>query len=159
MIPEVGQHIKVILKNNTVVEGIVEEWFNNYVKLKSLDEKSILIIPHPNEDIMLIKVFLTPEFPKLEFVKLKKDDGTEIETTPEAHRVLNEVASLEEQFQETLKLPSDNPDRLKTLAELKRLMNEQEKKIVSEKVKNHYIDGTRKVQYGYPGFFKKPRTK
>ncbi len=156
MIPEVGQHIKVILKNNTVVEGIVEEWFNNYVKLKSLDEKSILIIPHPNEDIMLIKIFLSPEFPKLEFVKLKKDDGTEVETTPEANRVLGEIASLEEQFQETLKLPSDNPDRLKTLAELKRLMNEQEKKIISEKVKNHYIDGTRKVQYGLPNFFKKP---
>lgn len=158
MIPETGQHVKLILKNNTLVEGIVEEWFNNYVKLKSLDEKSILIIPHPNEDIMLIKILLT-DFPKLEFVKLEKDNGTEVVTSSEAYRVDSEIASLQEQFQHTLALPSDTPDRLKTLAELKRLMNEQERKIVSEKVKNHYIDGTRKVQYGYPGFFKKPRTK
>ena len=81
MNPDTGSHVKLILKNNTVVEGIVEEWFANYVKLKSLDGQSVMIIPHPNEDIMLIKIFLADPVQSLEFVKLKKDNGTEVKTS------------------------------------------------------------------------------
>lgn len=153
MNPETGNHVKLILKNNTVVEGIVEEWFANYVKLKSLDGQSMIIIPHPNEDIMLIKIFLDDPMPSLEFVKLKKDEGTEVKTSP---YLQEQEAEIEAKFQAALNLPSEDPSRIKTLAELKKLKNDLERKIVSDKVKNHYIDGARKAQYGYPGFFKKP---
>lgn len=154
MNPDTGSHVKLILKNNTVVEGIVEEWFANYVKLKSLDGQSVMIIPHPNEDIMLIKIFLADPVQSLEFVKLKKDNGTEVKTSSV---LAEEEAEIEGKFKEALSLPSDDPTRMKTLVELKQMKTELEKKIISSRVKNHYIDGTRKVQYGYPGFLKKPR--
>lgn len=155
MNPETGSHVKIILKNNTVVEGIVEEWFGNYVKLKSLDGKSAMIIPHPNEDIMLIKIFLDAEPHSSENYKSKEDYKTEAHTP----NYLQEEADIEAKFQAALNLPSDDPTRIKTLAELKKMKNDLERKIFSEKVKNHYIDGTRKVQYGYPGFFKKSSPK
>lgn len=138
MIPKDGQHVKCILRTGAIAEGIVEEWYNNVVQLRSLDGESILIIPHPNEDIMLIKILMEKPAPE----QVNKED----------YEIKN---NLEKQFQKVQETPSTDPLRLKKLAELKLLMVEQEKKIIADKVKSHQVGEPRKVQYGQPGFLKK----
>lgn len=146
MIPEIGQHVKCLLRNNSLVEGIVKYWNTDRIELQSLDEKSILIIPHPEQDIMMIKILLENISDKENSQKLN----------PPNHAFYS--AELEKQIQETYDLPSDDPRRIKTIAELKIMLAEQEKKIIVEKMKEHHLGDVRKVQYGYPGLNKKPRT-
>jgi len=137
MIPEVGQHVKCLLKNNTIAEGIVEEWYNNYVKLKALDGKSYLIIHHPNEDIMLTKVM----------VEEKEENSA---PPPTLEKVIQEA-------------PVEPIDQMaldaKSKAELQIEMAKQEREIVAAKLREHHIGEVKKVKYGQPGFFKKPSTK
>jgi hypothetical protein len=158
MIPPDGSHVKILLRNNTIVEGIVKEWYGNVVKLQSLDDKSYVIIPHPEEDIVLIKVL--EGMPKIDLPIVDEvTDTMDTVTTEGVHMVEREIGHLESQFEEAQNLPTDDPDKAKTLARLRILMAEQEKKIISEKVRNHYPTEAKKVEYGYPGFFKKPGTK
>ena len=143
MMPKEGQHVKCVLRTGAMAEGIVEEWFNNVVQLRSLDGESVLIIPHPNEDIMLIKIVL--DKPKSEVIKekiIKKQTHSD----------------LEKELQKVYEQPSGDDLRTKKMAELKVLMAEQEKKIIADKLKDHRIGDTRKVEYGQPEFYKKPRT-
>jgi hypothetical protein len=145
MIPKTGQHVKIILRNGAMAEGILEEWFANEVQLKSLDGESILIITHPNEDIMLIKVFLE-----------KKPEEDESAPTEE------EADAFASQFEDAPDEKTDPFDPMKnmSLAQLRIEKMKQERKIIAEKLKDHSPStGPGKVQYGYPGFGKKPRTK
>jgi len=164
MTPQTGQHVKVILSNGVIAEGIVEEWHPNTVQLRSIDGESILIINKPTEDIMLIKIIL--EKPK------EKADFESVPSVEEA----NEFAA---HFQEVADStdPYDNAG-VKTLAQLRIELNKQERRIIAEKLKEHRpgigsksISRTynypgavsspeaRRNQYGYPGSSKKPSTK
>lgn len=141
---ESGKHVKIILRNGAMAEGTVEEWYANEVKLKSLDGESILIITHPAEDIMLIKVFLEKESEEEENLLTEEDADEFAEQFTEAEATHD---------------PTD-PDSRKSLAQLRIEMIQQERKIIAEKLKNHSPStGPGKVQYGYPGLGKKPRTK
>lgn len=131
-----GSHVKCVLQNSTVVEGIVLEWSNKIVKLKSLDETNIMIITHPEEDIRLIKVYVVED---------KKNNVP--------------LSDLEQQFKEEVEKPTNSDLRLKNLVDLKKMMAEQEKKIISEKLKSHHIGNVHGVKYEYPGFLKKPIAK
>lgn len=137
MIPPIESHVKILLRNNATVEGIVKEWSTEVIKLQSLDDQSYIIIPNPAQDIILIKVFL----------ERPAEEKTEIKT------------KLEQRFQQMMEQPSDNPIRNKSLAELKILLSEQDKQIVANKLKNHYPNEAKKVEYGYPRFLSKPSTK
>lgn len=138
-------HVKILLRNNTIVEGIVQDW-SNIVKLKSVDDQSYMIILHPEEDIILIKVFLVNSL--VEKIKtISKDDLEEVKT------------ELDQRFQQTIEQPSDAPERSKSLAELKILLAQQERQIVANKLKQHHIGETKKVEYGYPRFFPEPGSK
>jgi hypothetical protein len=130
MIPQIGQHIRCLLRNNLIIDGIVESWSDAKSVLRSLDNSSVSIIQHSSQDIVVIKIILKePE-------KLKSD--------------------LSSQFEEEYAKPSNDQLRLKNMAELKTLLNEQEKKIIAEKLKEHHVnDDVKKVTYGTPGFFKK----
>jgi hypothetical protein len=141
MIPEVGQHVKCMLKNGALAEGIVEEWYNNYVKLLACDHSSIIIIHHPEEDIVLTKIILDDDIA----VQYKEP----AETPPKN--------SAEAEFQKIVREPSSDL-RNKRLAELKVELAKEERKIIAEKLRDHHIGEVKKVQYGIPGFLKKPRT-
>lgn len=145
MTPQVGQHVKCILRNGAIAEGIVEEWYNNIVQLKSLDGESALIITHPSEDIMLIKVFL--------------EKAVEPESEGEDLPSEEDVKNFESSF-DNPPVDYEKPDELKSLAQLRIEYAKQERKIIAEKLKEHRpsIPGPGKVQYGYPGLGKKPRT-
>jgi hypothetical protein len=137
MIPKEGQHVKCILRTGAIAEGIVEEWFNNHVQLKSLDGESILIITHPAEDIMLIKIILGQPKTQAEEVADK----------------IRAKGALEQKFEEVRQSHDpNNADDRKTLAQLKIELVEQERKIVSEKLKDHTATQIPKVtRYHYPG--------
>ncbi len=143
MIPD-GAHVKCLLRNNAMVEGIVEEWYGNFVKLISLDRTNIFIIHHPEEDIVLTKIILDDDIAEKE----------ELDRKPPAEP----SSGLEEQFQEVYESPSDDL-RVKRLAELRIEMAKHDKEIVAKQLRNHVIGETKKVEYGTPGFIKKPSTK
>jgi hypothetical protein len=136
MNPPINSHVKILLRNNTTAEGIVKEW-DTIVKLQSLDGQSYMIILHPQEDIILIKVFLEENY--------RKNIQEESQKT-----------ELEQQFQQVVEQPSDDPTRIKSLVELRGLLAKQDKQIIANKLKQHYIGTARKVEYGVPRFFKKP---
>lgn len=145
MIPQNGQHVKCILRTGAMAEGIVQEWDNSIVQLLSLDGESVIIIPHPNEDIMLIKIVLD----------LIKNEEMEPKV---ARQIINEVKTdLEQKFQETLNRPDPfNTDHNRSLADLKIEMAKQDRKIIMEKLRDHHPgSNSRKVTYGYPGPNKK----
>jgi hypothetical protein len=133
MIPQKGSHVKCVMRNNLVLEGVVESWSDDQSILRSLDDSSLSIIQHSLEDIVVIKVIL------------KKPLQTKKE--------------LEIKFEEEVKKPSDDNLRLKNIVELKNMLNNQEKKIIAENLKNHHIGEIKKINYGQPGFFPKPSIK
>jgi len=133
MIPQKGQHIKCIMRNNLIIDGIVESWSGAQSVLRSIDNTGFSIIQHTDQDIVAIKIIIKDS------VKIKNE--------------------LEEKFEEVHQLPSSNELRIKNMAELKTMMAEQEKQIISEKIKNHHIKDIKRVIYEQPRFFQKSRTK
>src|SRR5271166_5906266 len=133
MIPQKGQQVRCVLRNNLIIDGIVEFWSDGKSVLRSKDGVSVSIIQHTSQDIVVIKIILK------EPIQIKND--------------------LEQQFEEIRQCPSGDDLRLKNLVELNSLMAEQDKKIIVEKLKDHQIDGVKKVAYGQPGFLKMPRIK
>jgi len=134
MIPQKLQHVKCILKNSTLVEGIVEKWSESEVILKSLDGENILIIHGGITDISLTKIILASEDKKIQNVN-------------------NLVSS---KLKEVIDVPSEESElKDKTVKELIELKTEQEKKIILDKAKEHTVNGIRTITYGTPQFFKK----
>ena len=122
MFPEVGEHVKCLLVNNTLIEGCVMLWGVNSVKLKSLDGDSVFIIHNSDRDIVMTKVIIN-------------QPGAPPE--PKIPVPLEGATNLEKRWQETYNGPSDDELRTKKLAELKVLMIEQEKKIIKDKMRTH----------------------
>lgn len=134
---EVGQYVKIVFRNSTQAEGTVESWSDKESVLVSADQFSKFVIFNTQEDVMAVKIcFETP------IVEVKKKFE---ETVEEFKRVYAE--------------PSDDEFRNQNLAQLKILMNEQEKKIISEKIKSHTITNSRPTQYGLPSISSIARTK
>lgn len=152
MIPEIGQHVKCFFRNGASVEGIVDIWDVNTAKLRSFDGKSVLIISHPSEDIMMIKIVLE--------IKSEYEYEEELPTISEAIQT-----QIELQFDgsppatdEVIDPYSSNYN--KNLVELRKDLAVQERRIIAEKLKEHRPTiGATKVQYEYPGPNKKPSPK
>jgi hypothetical protein len=124
MTPEKGQHVKCFMRSTMVLEGIVEEWSDVQVVLKSLADQSVLIIHRPSEDIAVTKVVLEEpqeksiEKPKLELPEIKQ--------------------AVKEKLEEVLN-PTDDAELAKmNVQQLRQLVVEQEKKIISDKIKEHF---------------------
>jgi small-conductance mechanosensitive channel len=122
-------------------EGIVQSWDNREGVLKSLDGKSLMIIQHPNRDILAIQVILVEQ--NIQELKNK----TEQSISKTAGDIIKSIQNSDSQ--EIIN------DHIKTIAELKKDLDEQERKIVAEKLKDHYIGSTGKAKYELPGFCKK----
>jgi sRNA-binding regulator protein Hfq len=119
-----GQHVKCFLRNTMVLEGIAEEWSDTRVVLKSLDGKSLMIVHRPVEDIVLTKVVLE------EPAEISKEAKV-VEETEHKQRV-------KEKLNEVL-LPTGDPDLDKSnIKQLRQLVVEQEKKIITEKRREHF---------------------
>lgn len=133
MNPQKGQQVKCVLRNNLIIDGIVESWTDNKSVLRAKDGSSVSVIQHTDQDVVIVKILFK------EPVQMKQD--------------------LEAQFEQEWEKPSEDELRLKNLADLKSMMIEQEKKIVANKLREHHIEEVKKVTYGQPGFLQMPRSK
>lgn len=134
MIFEIGQNVKCILTNSSIVEGSVFEFNDDCLKLKSLDGNDLFIINNPKQNIMITKITIN-KIPKSKLIDEKKD--------------------LEELFKKEYDKPSNDNLRANNLAKLKIMLIEQERKIVSEAVKNHSIGEVNQTKYTNIDLFKK----
>ena len=124
MIPEKGQQVKCYLRNNVVLEGIVEDWSDAQVVLQSLDKQSLMIVHRPAEDIMLTKIVLGEEPQEIPVNK----PGPSLPKVQEGiKQKLHEVQVTE-----------DPALQEKNLTELRQLVVEQEKQIIANKTKEHF---------------------
>jgi len=142
MIPQPNNIVKIHFKSGLQLTGKVESWSATEAILISSDGECRIIIPHPSDDIVAMLIL-----PDRAAIKHKIAAKVEEKTV------------LEEKFEETLNKPSDNDLRVKKLAELRVLLAEQEKKIITEKLKDHHLPAPKEASYGYPGFHSKPSTK
>ena len=135
MILRKGQHVRCFLKIGTMVEGIVEEWTDQQVVLKSLNERSLFLLSHPGEDIVLTEVV----FPEREVSEIQ--------------------SAIKEKLQEVQKPFDDTEINNSNIRQLKKMVVEQEKKIIFDKVREHSISEAKhkkyEDKYELPGFFKK----
>lgn len=140
--PKEGQHVKCFLRSGNVVEGIVEKW-DSPVILKTLDGTSQMFIHSPMQDIMLTKVQLVEE-----------------PTAQEREQTIAEKIK-EQAVEEGQPEPEPMDLNAMTKAQLHVQLVEQERRIVADQLKTHHpnSDVPRKKNYGYPGFFQKPRAK
>jgi hypothetical protein len=139
---EKGQYVECLLKNGWVISGVVEELDSSGLTLSRKDEKGKVIILRPSEEISVIKVFFSGQ----EILKEKK-------SVPRPQPIVKS------EIEETFDLPSDAPDRIKMLAELRQELNRREREDIVNRLRSHEVGDVRKVEYGYPGLFKKPSTK
>jgi len=135
---EKGQYVECALKNGWIVSGTIDDISSTALQLTRSDGKGIAIILRPNEEIVVIKI-------PIESVK---------NTTP----IIQEEKEIEETKLDP-SMPHESPDDLKTLTELRTEFLKEEKKNIANKLRSHEISDVRKVEYGYPGFFKKPSAK
>lgn len=139
MIPEVGQHVKCIMRTSLILEGIVEEWSEAQVVLRSFEDQSLMIIHHPIEDIMLTKVM--PAEPTVESPEIAEEE-------PEEKSV-----EIREQIKKKLQeLPDDPELQNKSIQELRQMVIEQERQIIAQKRKEHFgsAGSAKMTQYSSP---------
>ncbi len=142
-----GQLVKILFRNGTSVEGIVDIWDEDFI-LRSEDSKSYLIIQNPEQDIMLVKVMK--------------------EENPKAESVYEDRENRPKPFIPTQKDENEDPDfseinpislRAKKISELHLAAIEEEKKIIAARLNNHKITEVKPVQYGYPNILNKKGNK
>ena len=121
MIPDKGHHVKCVMRTTLILEGIVEEWSEARVVLRSIDGESLMIIHRPAEDILLTKVMLVEPIPK------KKVEHNLTEAQEKIKAKLHEVqVETEPELQE------------KSIAELRDMVREQERQIIINKRREHF---------------------
>jgi hypothetical protein len=137
MIIDKGLHVKCFMRVGAMVlEGIVEDWSDGQVILKSISDQSLLIIHRPAEDIVLTKVVLEEplEIPAEKEVR-------EPPTNPRQHQATRLQEQIKGKLQEALQ-PSGDVDLDKlNVKELRNLVLEQEKQIIAQKQKQHFGSG------------------
>ncbi len=135
MIPQAGQYVKIVFRNATQAEGVVESWSDETTILRSPDKKSVFIIQKTAEDVMAVKIMLDYSG----FTSLEK-----------------KLEETKEKFKQVYDEPTVSADdlRIKSMAQLKTAMIEQERKILAERMKEHRPTGI-KSSYQYPDFFQK----
>lgn len=144
MIPSKDQWVKVFFRNSMQAEGYVEFWSEEQAVLRADEGLSLLIIQDVKADIMAVKVFTYSDPEPVEPESPNKPKFTD--TTPLDEEF--EKVKRETQMEEYLKA--------KTLLELRKLQAEQDRKIISEKLKDHTPTSQVKVpKYELPGFLKK----
>lgn len=130
-----GQLVKILFRNGTSIEGFIDKWSDEsseYI-LKSIDGENIFIIQDPVNDIMIVRVKLD-----------SPQKNNEIEPTKQISQ-LQKIP---------LQLPLDMDLRTKTLTQLRTKAIEEEKKVISEKLKDHSITQNIPVNYSLPSFIK-----
>lgn len=140
----IGKHVKYFMRNGMVLEGTIEKDTASECILKSMNGKSNMIIHNPTDDILITKVIL-------EEAEILEDTDITEEKAPKEW--LEIQSDLSDKVQEVLH-PTHNAELNKmNVEELRRMVQEQERQIITQKKKEHF--GTpgapkRVVQYSNP---------
>lgn len=139
-----GLHVKCFMRSTMVLEGIVEEWTEAHVVLKSLDGQNLMIVHKPAEDIMLTKVVLAePE-------EIPAEKEVREPTNPRRQQSTKLQEQIKGKLQEALQPSGDiDLDKL-NVKELRNLVLEQEKQIIAQKKQQHFGSG-KVLKYNTPG--------
>lgn len=124
-----GQYIKVVFKNGTQLEGLVESWTDKQSVLKSIDDTSLMIIFNTLEDILAVKIILNFSSPA---------------EAPKRR------TALETEFEEVRKSPSTDDLRILKLAELRKRLNKEEQEIIKQRFNEHQPSQVGNTSYGIP---------
>ena len=125
------QRVKCLFRNGVVIEGIVQSWSKDEVELLSLGGEDRIVILHPNDDIVLIKIVLSDNSEELKPTEKPKLPKTELQ---QALDILVEK-------------PTDTPGRIETIAELRIQLAEAEREIVANKLQEHHIGNPNGTKY------------
>lgn len=128
----VGQHVKCFLRSGMVLEGIVEE-SGAQVVLRSLVDQSLMIIHRPSEDIMLTKVLQDPELQEIS--EDTSNDPALVVTISNNEPIQERV---KKKLHEVLQPIDDTELQKKSLQELRLLVIERERQIITGKKKEHF---------------------
>lgn len=142
---EPGKHVKYFLRNGMVLEGICEKDGGSEVVLKSLDGKSLMILHKPAEDIMMTKVVLIEE---TEPPQEEEEPYNEPQPTDHVEFHDRAVAKLREVQQ-----AGNDPELAeKSMTELREMVQDQDRKIIAEKRREHFgtPDAPKMTQYSSP---------
>lgn len=134
MILNKGQKVRILFKIGTIIEGSIYSWEENNYSIKSLDEKSLFII-QDIKDIMVIKAEISQN--SLEEDKILKPIQQQIEEpiiSQNKQELKEDNIIVEPKFYDSL--------RHKKVAELRKELIKQEKELITNKLKSHYIDNT-----------------
>lgn len=131
MIPEQGQRVKCFMRSTMVLEGIVQEWADTQIVLKSIDDQSILIVHHPNEDIILTKVVL--QEPQ-EIVEETYEHGPYVAPRQD---LTQEQLEIKKQLDKVLCGEDPSLEKM-NLQQLRKLVVQQDKNIITQKRKEHF---------------------
>ncbi len=142
MTPEKGQQVKCILRSSLIVEGIVQEWSDTQVVLKALDDRNIIILHRPVEDIMLTKVELSEEPQEIPEEK-SREKPVEIQKL------------IRGKLQEVQDATDDPEFQKKSAAELRQLVLEQEQQAFANRKKEYFSNFPKSTQYSSPFLPKK----
>lgn len=125
------KEVKLLLNNGVVIEGFIKEWQDNELLVYSENGNETIVFS-PKTNIVAIKIINGSEENKISSKEEKMTD-------------------LEEKFEQTYNEPSENNDlRVKNLSDLRVELLKQEKKIISDKLKDHNIGSIKTVQYSSP---------
>lgn len=140
MIPEKDQYIRCWFRIGIIMEGFVESWSDNKSVLRT-HNKEIIIIQQTATDIVAVTILPLPAIYK----KIEKEQND----------IKNQIRN---NLNNSL---IDDKEKLdsKKIKDLKILLAQQDKEIVTAKIRNHYIGETKKVEYGYPGIHPKQSNK
>ena len=161
----IGQYIKVFFRHGgLILEGLVESWEPDNCVLRSLTDDSLIIIHSPQDDIMVIKVMPIVEPVDDHENDLSKQTGIKIipGTLPKINDASKKLDKIDHQVVEDALGAEELTDmglRAKKLAELHLMKINAEREIIANKLKDHNITETRKIEYGLPGFLSKPSSK
>lgn len=131
--PLQNTYVKVLFKNGTQIEGFVFYWSDSKSVLKF--DTGMFIIQNTKEDVISIKIDSTKTIIKEPIKKINID------------------------LENTIESNLDNPNKINKIIDLKKLLAEEEKKEIADKLKDHYacIGTPRKINYELPRtILKKP---
>lgn len=141
MIPQPGQHIKIIFRNNMVESGIVVLWSKEKSVLKALNSNNVLVIQKTDEDVMAYKICYEEKNLKPE-VKQQKQE-------------VHKPVFIDQELKVEERIPNEKLRAMK-LVELHGMKAKEEKERVRRLLTSQRNEGLSPVEYGLPKKLQKP---
>lgn len=132
------KHIKLVFKNGTVAEGIVQSWTKENATLQSIHDGSQIIVMHPEKDIQLIKIMSDNVESQTDLVAAPEQpiDTVKENIREKVREIQAEAAAAMEENIDPNNLQS------KSVEELRKMVILQDKQIIANKIRQYFPSGS-----------------